>query len=297
MEKISRLRSAAGRAALLAAVVAVLAGCGIGSNGTPAPAQSGSGGSNGTPTPAPSPTGTIQPAQQLTSAQQLQSDIKAVEAAADEQRLQQALRELQQDYMAVAGTAAQAAKSAADWQQALASLNQSIATASKAANASSGNPSAPNPITATGGSGSDIISQLNDAYDLLSKVIGDITYTIVVHNADNPGGVATAQVAGFGPFPAINCGVNQSNGTNGTACAGVVLALTTVRVDFVGSGIGVTPFYTIGMVTTDPGQSCSKTGYFPSGPAAGHYGQESCNVTAASGQTVTLTPMWEGPFS
>jgi hypothetical protein len=243
-------------------------------------------------------TGTaLQPAQQLQSTTRLRVDVGAVKAAATEGDLLVAVAQAQRDCQAVTGTHANS--NDALWQQTLTDLQQALSDVGQLADANSSTPDATNPLNsrASGGrskpgpkspspsklpsSSSQIISELQNADKLLRRAVQDLGYVISVNNGRQPGGTVTILNAGGGPYPDIHCGIAEAT------CSGVVLALSTVVISFQPkSGASV---YRIGKIDSSPNGACNAL-YQPSPQPPGK--QASCDVTATSGQNITITPHW-----
>lgn len=232
----------------------------------------------------------ISPDQQLESSTQLQADLDALTGAPTVGDLQTAVTRLQQDYNAVASSAV--SSDGADWQHAINSLQQTLADVSQLANANSSTPDAPNPLhsnasrdhTSPGAkspapakpappSPSQIISEVKDVFGMLGTVIKHLAFTIIVNNA-GPG-----TVTGNASHPRIYCGPSK------TQCKGYVLATSTAALAFQDLNGGG---FWIDKVDSKPEWSCNanyNTGKSPA-PSA------SCNISATSGNTVTVTPHW-----
>jgi hypothetical protein len=180
----------------------------------------------------------------------------------------------------------------ADWQHAINSLQQTLADVSQLANANSSTPDAPNPLNSNAASDhtspgakspapakpappspSEIISEVKDVFGMLGTVIKHLAFTIIINNA-GPGTVTTNA-----SHPRIYCGPAKSQ------CKGYVLATSTAQLAFKDLNGGG---FWIDKVDSNPEWSCNanyNTGKSPAESA-------SCNVSATSGNTVTVTPHW-----
>jgi hypothetical protein len=244
-------------------------------------------------------TGTsVEPAQQLQSTTRLRADLDAVTAAATEEDLLVAVDQAQRDCQAVTGTHANS--NDALWQQTLTNLQQALADVSQLADANSSTPDATNPLKSSASGGpsrpgpkspspskppssppSQIISELKNADKLLRRVVQDLGYVISVNNGRQPGGTVTILNTGSGPYPDIHCGIAEAT------CSGVVLALNTVGISFQPkSGVRV---YEIGKIDSTPNGACNAW-YQPNPQPPGK--QAGCDVTATSGNNITITPHW-----
>jgi hypothetical protein len=240
----------------------------------------------------PLSTGTaLQPAQQLQSATRLRVDVGAVRAAATEGDLLVAVAQAQRDCQAV--TATHVNSNDALWQETLTDLQQALSDVGQLADASSSTPNAPNPLKSRASgrrskprpkspsSPSQIISELQNADKLLRTAANDLGYVISVNNGRRPGGTVTILSTGGGPYPDIHCGIAEAT------CSGVVLALSTVVISFEPkSGASV---YRIGKIDSTPHGACNAW-YQPNPRPPGK--QAGCDVTATSGQNITITPHW-----
>ena len=240
----------------------------------------------------------LQPAQQLQSTTRLRADLDAVKAAATEGDLLVAVAQAQRDCQAVTGTHANS--NDALWQRVLTNLQQALSDVSQLADAHSSTPDATNPLRLRASSGhskrgpkfrspskppssssSPIISELQNADKLLRRVGQGLGYVISVNNGRQPGGTVTILNTGDGPYPDIHCGIAEAT------CSGVVLALNTVGISFQPkSGVSV---YTIGKIDSTPDGACNALYQAKPQPPGT---QASCDVTATSGQNITITPHW-----
>jgi hypothetical protein len=237
----------------------------------------------------------LQPAQQLQSTTQLRADLDAVKAAATEGDLVVAVAQAQRDCQAVTGTHANS--NDARWQQTLIDLQQALSDVSQLAAAHSSTPDATNPLKSRASGGrsklgpksrspsnppsSHIISELQNADKLLRRVLQDLGYVISVNNGRQAGGTVTILNTGSGPYPDIHCGIAEAT------CSGVVLALSTVGISFQPkSGASV---YKIGKIDSTPKGACNA--WYQPNPQPPEK-QARCEVTATSGQNITITPHW-----
>jgi hypothetical protein len=239
----------------------------------------------------------IQPAQQLQSSTQLQSDLEALHVAQTEGELVDALNGLRQHYQAVAGSHANA--NDADWQQALSKLQQALADIQRLADTNASDPNAPNPLN-TGASSSHATSEpkppvppapnpvaditnneIKQAFDQLTAVINHVAYAITVNNPSGPVGGPFGTVHGGPSYPDINCGPAQDT------CKAYVLTQTAVLLAFDAPEGGKN--FQIGTIDSAPTGACNPA-YVPNGkpPAP----TASCHVTGTAGMTVSITPHW-----
>jgi uncharacterized protein YukE len=235
----------------------------------------------------------ISPDQQLDSSTQLQSDLDALTAAPTVGDLQNAVTQLQNHYKAVAGSAV--TNDAADWQQAINNLQQTLTDVSQLVEANSSTPDAPNPLNSSGSgnqsttgapspakpakpgqSPTEIINEVKEAAGLLGGVIKKISFAVIINNS----GPGTVSNSNGGTHPKIDCGPAK------TKCKGYVLATSTVSFDFRPPNNGSK--YWIDAIESVPQWSCNPNyseGKKPS-PLA------NCSVSATAGNTVTITPNW-----
>lgn len=239
----------------------------------------------------------IQPAQQLKSGTQLQSDLEALNVAQTEGQLINALNALRQHYQSVASSHAN--PNDADWQQALNKLQLTLADIQQLANTSSSDPEAPNPLNPGASSShstsapnspvppapnpvSDIVTnEIKQTSDLLTTVINNVAYTIVVNNPTGPEGEPFGIVHGGPAYPDINCGPAQN------MCKGYVLSATTVSLAFDAPEDG--KVFQVGTITSAPTGACDPA-YVPAGkpPAP----TASCRVSGTAGMIITIVPHW-----
>jgi hypothetical protein len=239
----------------------------------------------------------IQPAQQLQSSTQLQSDLEALKAVPTERELIAALNQLRQHYQAVAGSHAN--PNDADWQQALGKVQLTIADVQQQADTKSSDLEAPNPINpgALSGGGTpapnppippppnpvaDIVNnEIKQTVDLLATVINHVAYSITVDNPTGPEDRPSGTVHGGPPYAEINCGQAQN------VCKSYVLALTTVPLTFDAPDGGKT--FQVGPIDSAPAGACNPA-YAPPGKAPAP--TASCHVSGSAGMTITITPHW-----
>jgi hypothetical protein len=246
-------------------------------------------------TPAAGPP--IQPAQQLQSSTQLQTDLEALKAAQTEGELSNALNGLRQHYQAVTGSHANS--NDVDWQQALGKLLLTLGDVQQLANTNAADPNAPNPLS-SGASSSHapsapnppvpaapnpaseiLINEIKQTFDQLTTVINHVAYAITVNNPAGPEGGPFGIVHGGPSYPDIKCGPAQN------MCNGYVLALTTVSLAFDAPDGGKD--FQIGTIDSAPAGACNPT-YVPNRKAPAP--TASCHVSGAAGMTVTITPHW-----
>jgi hypothetical protein len=260
----------------------VLAGCGSGHTGgvSGSPPTSTTGASTHVAAPP------IQPDQQLQSSTQLQSDLDALKAAPTEGDLLKTVNMLEEHFGAVSGT--RASSNDADWQQALNKLQQVLTDVQQLANANSSDPNAPNPLNSSAStshavppptqpeprapkpSPTDIIDEINKAFDLLTKVSKGVAYEVKISNA-GPGDVMNDNGV---TVPPINCGPAHS------VCRGYVLAVNTASFRFAPSSGG-----TISKIDSSPKGSATCEIRKDKGGAV-------CRVNGTAGATITITPTW-----
>lgn len=239
----------------------------------------------------------IQPAQQLQASTQLQSDLGALKVVLTEGELVKVVNGLRQHYQAVAGS--QANSNDADWQLALSKLQQTLVDVQQLANTNSSDPDAPNPLHSDASSSgatsapnpqaplapnpvSDIlINEIKQSFDLLTTVINHVAYAITVNNPAGPPGGPFGIVHGGPSYPDINCGQVE------VMCTGYVEAQTTVSLTFDAPEGG--KVFQIGTIDSAPAGACHPT-YVPNGKSPAP--TASCNVSGASGMTVTIIPHW-----
>jgi hypothetical protein len=239
----------------------------------------------------------IEPARQLQSSTQLQADLAALNVAQTKGELINALNALRQHYQSVASSHANPKD--ADWQQALNKLQLTIADVQQLANTNAPDPEAPNPLNPGASSShapsapnapvppapnpvSDIVTnEIKQTSDMLTTVINNVAYAIVVDNPTGPQGEPFGTVHGGPAYPDINCGPAQS------MCKGYVLSATTVSLAFDAPDDG--KVFQVGAINSAPTGSCNPT-YVPTpkppAPTA------SCNVSGTAGMIVTIIPHW-----